>query len=535
MSLMQQIIDLASRTGTEFKNIRNIFNLPDTSFFNQVGVIQKNGIPFLHNFSYGNNGSVTPSGHNLFMGKNSGNFLLGANATTIDHASYLIGIGTETLQSVTTANWCIAIGYQALKNKTIGGGCYAIGYQSQLANVDGVYNVSLGTWTLFSNVSGGSNVAIGYKGLYSNTDSNNTIIGARALYTKGAGADNLAAGYYAGFNLGSGAQNVLLGSNSALLNAAGGNLTSLNNSVLIGYGARANASGETNQIVIGHNVIGNGSNTVTIGNDSIIKTIIKGSVCIGGTTPLGKLHTVVSSYSDTTIFERNGQTSNVITNSLRVLATKTTDMANGFGVGTVYLIQDDAGVQNNIGVVGAERAGSDSTGDIIISPSVNGTPTQRVRIKSTGNTGFSVDVPTAIVHLKAGTASAGTAPLKFSSGTNLTTPEPGAIEYDGSNLFYTNNTARKQVSNAPEVITGKTVTIGSWSLVSGIYEASISDSAITANSIVDVIPDTASTLLTLAAVMLPRTDSSSGAVKIYAYNLPAATITVSLIITDKKL
>lgn len=43
--------------------------------------------------------------------------------------------------------------------------------------------------------------------------------------------------------------------------------------------------------------------------------------------------------------------------------------------------------------------------------------------------------PTAALHLKAGTATAGTAPLKFTSGTLLGTPEAGAIEYL-SNYFY---------------------------------------------------------------------------------------------------
>lgn len=37
----------------------------------------------------------------------------------------------------------------------------------------------------------------------------------------------------------------------------------------------------------------------------------------------------------------------------------------------------------------------------------------------------------------AGTATAGTAPLKFTSGTNLTTPEDGAVEYDGTYLYVT--------------------------------------------------------------------------------------------------
>lgn len=53
---------------------------------------------------------------------------------------------------------------------------------------------------------------------------------------------------------------------------------------------------------------------------------------------------------------------------------------------------------------------------------------------------------TAVVHIKAGTATASTAPLKFTSGTNLTTAEAGAMEYDGTNLFFTRaGTTRENV------------------------------------------------------------------------------------------
>lgn len=57
--------------------------------------------------------------------------------------------------------------------------------------------------------------------------------------------------------------------------------------------------------------------------------------------------------------------------------------------------------------------------------------------KGTGFSGFGVTVPTAVLHLKAGTAAANTAPLKLTSGINLTTPEAGAFEYDGTNLYFT--------------------------------------------------------------------------------------------------
>jgi hypothetical protein len=45
--------------------------------------------------------------------------------------------------------------------------------------------------------------------------------------------------------------------------------------------------------------------------------------------------------------------------------------------------------------------------------------------------------PTARLTLPAGTATANTAPLKFTAGTNLTAAEAGAVEWDGTNLYIT--------------------------------------------------------------------------------------------------
>lgn len=43
----------------------------------------------------------------------------------------------------------------------------------------------------------------------------------------------------------------------------------------------------------------------------------------------------------------------------------------------------------------------------------------------------------AHIKLEPGAASAGQAPLKFQTGTNLSTPEDGAMEFDGSHLYIT--------------------------------------------------------------------------------------------------
>lgn len=59
--------------------------------------------------------------------------------------------------------------------------------------------------------------------------------------------------------------------------------------------------------------------------------------------------------------------------------------------------------------------------------------------------GLFTAVPTAKLHLPAGTATASTAPLKLTSGTNLTTAEAGAMEYDGTELYFSPSTVRLKV------------------------------------------------------------------------------------------
>lgn len=61
------------------------------------------------------------------------------------------------------------------------------------------------------------------------------------------------------------------------------------------------------------------------------------------------------------------------------------------------------------------------------------------------NVGIAKATPTARLHLGAGTATANTAPLKLTSGTNLTTPENGAMEFDGTNLYFTVGGVRKTI------------------------------------------------------------------------------------------
>jgi hypothetical protein len=63
-----------------------------------------------------------------------------------------------------------------------------------------------------------------------------------------------------------------------------------------------------------------------------------------------------------------------------------------------------------------------------------------------GRTQFGAEYgATALVSISAGTAAAGTAPLKFTQGPVMTTPEAGAMEYDGTDLFFTKVATREAV------------------------------------------------------------------------------------------
>jgi trimeric autotransporter adhesin len=96
---------------------------------------------------------------------------------------------------------------------------------------------------------------------------------------------------------------------------------------------------------------------------------------------------------------------------------------------------------------------SDNTGLFTIADATGTTSplthVNRFVINALGNIGIGTATPSALLHLKAGTATINTAPLKFTtSGTTglLTTPEAGTVEYDGTNLFFTPAALRKTIA-----------------------------------------------------------------------------------------
>jgi len=100
-----------------------------------------------------------------------------------------------------------------------------------------------------------------------NTDAaENVALGNNALSTNSSGIANTALGY-----------------------SSGSNITSGNYNITIGKSAATSSPASINEIAIGANGIGYGDNSVTLGNSSVTKTILRGNIGIGTVTPTSLL------------------------------------------------------------------------------------------------------------------------------------------------------------------------------------------------------------------------------------------------------
>jgi hypothetical protein len=170
-------------------------------------------------------------------------------------------------------------------------GNVANGVYSLYANTTGVNNTANGFYSLYSNTTGNNNTANGYASLNSNTTGGgNTANGFYSLSSNTTGADNTANGFQSLFSNTTGGYNIATGRDAGRYISDGSTLNTItNNSVYLGYNTKALADNQTNQIVIGYEANGIGSNTVVLGNDSIVKTALKGNVGIGTASPAAKL------------------------------------------------------------------------------------------------------------------------------------------------------------------------------------------------------------------------------------------------------
>lgn len=128
-------------------------------------------------------------------------------------------------------------------------------------------NLSTGS-TATSTAMASFNSAFGYNSLANvSTGNSNTAIGNSALNSLTTINQNTGVGVYSLYKLVTGGACTAVGNSSGIYYGSGGaDLTSSTAGTYLGSSTRASGLGLTNEISIGYNTIGNGSNTVAIGN-----------------------------------------------------------------------------------------------------------------------------------------------------------------------------------------------------------------------------------------------------------------------------
>jgi hypothetical protein len=131
--------------------------------------------------------------------------------------------------------------------------------------------------------------------------------------------------------------------------------------------------------------------------------------------------------------------------------------------------------------------------------------------------------PSAALQVRAGTAAAGTAPIKLTPGTVLTTPEDGAIEYDGSDYFVTQGTTRYRLIKA---LAGQLSTnFGGSSLAA--FSAATATLTVTGAQPGNVVAVNANAGANPPSILITAYVSASNTVTIRAYNAGNTAVTLA--------
>jgi len=200
----------------------------------------------------------------------TGSAAFGYNALSKSTAGYATAFGSSALENLTTGTSNVAIGYTALNQTSTQNSNTAVGDQSMRFST-GANNTALGASSLYGvagQTTGDNNTAIGNFALKNATTAAfNVGVGSNSLNNIKTGNDNTVLGYLSGYYAGAG---------------TGTTLTNMSQGVLLGSNVRTGTNTSTNEIAIGYNVVGNGSNTVTIGNYSNTANYFRGDINLTG-------------------------------------------------------------------------------------------------------------------------------------------------------------------------------------------------------------------------------------------------------------
>ena len=130
-----------------------------------------------------------------------------------------------------------------------------------------------------------TNTVLGYNTLVNNTGNNNTAFGYGSMTSNTSGSYNTSLGVSTLYYNTSGSYNTTIGANSGVYNGSIGDYNTY-----IGHSVYPSGANVTNEIIIGgsstlNGNIGNGSNSITLGNPQISSTRIYGTIGIGTNAP----------------------------------------------------------------------------------------------------------------------------------------------------------------------------------------------------------------------------------------------------------
>ncbi|MBU1046256.1 tail fiber domain-containing protein [Patescibacteria group bacterium] len=404
-------VGIGTTAPSQQLEITGDFEMPNTTFADQSGIIYKGSTPFIHNFNYGlNSGGVTTLGKNLFIGEGAGNLTMGSIATIENHSSGNIGMGFNVLRLLTNGFNNTVIGNSAGINTTTGANNVFIGEQSGLNNTSGQSNVFVGGRSGFSNTTGFSNTGVGYDAGYGLTTArDNTYLGNGAGKSNNTGGYNVVIGKNAGGSSYGGKtydSNTLIGYNSGYVLDGG------NNNTFLGYQTGNSVTSGDSNILIGYDIdtpAVDTSNHLNIGN-TIYGDLSSGNVGIGTISPFEKLHVEGNiSLGDTVgkeviLFDGVGSDNYGIG----------TEQYNGLWYTNIY-----GGTNAGISFRTAGPSG-----------------TVLAVIKNSGNVGIGTTSPQSLLHL-------GGTPGALSSGLTFGDGDTGFYEAADDNLYVTIAGARR--------------------------------------------------------------------------------------------
>jgi len=361
---------------------------------------------------------------NIFLGYEVGRY----NVTGHEN----VAVGDGAMRVSTSGFWNVAVGRQALEANTNGTRNVALGYTALQRNVTGHRNIGIGPFALRDNTDGKGNIALGADVAWMNTTGDyniamgqaalgesltgncNVAIGRAALAKQNGVSDSIAIGDYALYEFVTGSQPMLAIGQDALRNAIG------SPNMAIGDQAGKSITTAVGNLLIGQRAMqsGTGANNVVIGHDAMYQATGERNVILGynsaygGSAGVSINRNVIIGYNMAPSIGTGADRNTLVgVSAASSLTTGTDNICLGY----------------NTQLPSATQANYMNLGNLIYGTLAS----------ATKQVGINITAPTARMHLPTTDGSANTAPLKINAGTLLGTPEAGAIEFDGTNLYFT--------------------------------------------------------------------------------------------------